>query len=82
MALDFAGDDIRVNIVCPGPIESELLRSNLGDELTRENIQQRSAQKRIGDVEEVAAAVLFLASEEASLITGVALAVDGGRAFH
>jgi NAD(P)-dependent dehydrogenase (short-subunit alcohol dehydrogenase family) len=50
--------------------------------VTVEEVRQRYAMRRIGTVSEVAAAVLFLLSDEASFVTGAALAVDGGRVFH
>src|SRR5471030_2799253 len=75
---------IRVNSMSPGPIETPALE-NAG--LTAEQVKQAAAQfatevplGRRGQPEEVAAAVLFLASDESSYITGVDLAVDGGMA--
>src|ERR1700675_4022448 len=75
---------IRVNSMSPGPIETPALE-NAG--LTAEQVKQAAAQfatevplGRRGKPEEVAAAVLFLASDESSYITGVDLAVDGGMA--
>lgn len=75
---------IRVNAVSPGPIDTEAL-AKAG--LTPEQAEQAAAQfvtqvplGRRGKPEEIAAAVVFLASDEASYITGVELAVDGGMA--
>ena len=82
MAIDFAADNIRVNCVCPGSIDTPLLRA--AAELTG-NSQQAIEEwadahvlKRLGQPEEVAQVVLFLASNKASFITGAAYVVDGG----
>ena len=82
MAIDFAADNIRVNCVCPGSIDTPLLRA--AAELTG-NSQQAIEEwadahvlKRVGQPEEVAQVVLFLASNKASFITGAAYVVDGG----
>jgi len=75
---------IRVNSMSPGPIETPALEK-VG--LSAEQVEQAAAQfvsrvplGRRGKAEEIAAAVLFLASDESSYITGVDLAVDGGMA--
>ncbi len=80
MALDFADRNLRVNAVCPGYVRTELtapLFERLGRELF-EHLVSAHAMKRLGRPEEISRAVLFLLSEEASFITGVALPVDGG----
>lgn len=82
LALDLAKDGIRANTVCPGATDTELFRTWLGGGVTVEDVKTRYALNRIGTVPEIAAAVLFLLSDEASLVTGSALAVDGGRVFH
>ena len=76
---------IRVNSMSPGPIETPALEKTTG--LTVEQAEQAAAQfvsqvplGRRGKPEEIAAAVVFLASDESSYITGVDLAVDGGMA--
>ena len=81
-----AGDGIRVNCVCPGPIETPMLRTTFasaGDEAAaaeREILfRTRNPMSRFGTPEEVADTALFLLSDTASYITGVALPVDGGR---
>jgi NAD(P)-dependent dehydrogenase (short-subunit alcohol dehydrogenase family) len=85
MALDLA-PKIRVNCVCPGAIDTPLLRSSIrtgadpGAEL--DSIVARYPLKRLGEPEEIARAILFLASPEARYVTGVALAIDGGRTLH
>lgn len=79
-ALEYASKGIRVNAVCPGFIETPMLERAgiLGDEVTRKSIESMHALNRLGTAEEVAAAVLFLASRNASFITGHPLLVDGG----
>lgn len=79
-ALKLADHNIRVNSVSPGWVWSDPIRDMSGDD--REMVDRIGANMhlagRIGDPEEVAAAVIFLASDEASFITGTDLAVDGG----
>jgi NAD(P)-dependent dehydrogenase (short-subunit alcohol dehydrogenase family) len=85
MALDLA-PKIRVNCVCPGAIDTPLLRSSIrkGADPAAElnSIVARYPLKRLGEPEEIARAILFLASPEAKYVTGVALAIDGGRTLH
>jgi NAD(P)-dependent dehydrogenase (short-subunit alcohol dehydrogenase family) len=80
MALDYAQDGIRVNCLCPGLIETPLVAGLLSPELAHVREQMRSwhALQRLGRPEEVAACALFLASDDASFVTGHALVVDGG----
>ena len=74
---------IRVNMVSPGPTETPLIHRNVGmnpDAVNalREHMIANTPMRRMGEPEEVARAVLFLSSDEASFITGVDLFVDGG----
>jgi NAD(P)-dependent dehydrogenase (short-subunit alcohol dehydrogenase family) len=82
LGAELVGRGIRVNCVSPGPIDTPLFtRSGIpSEELAgvRETIRGQIPMKRFGTSEECAAAVLFLASSEASFITGVDLLVDGG----
>ena len=82
LAMDLASSDIRVNAVCPGAVDTDLFRQNIRDESDIEHVKSRYAMNRLGEVSEIADVVTFLLSDEASLITGSALAVDGGRVFH
>jgi NAD(P)-dependent dehydrogenase (short-subunit alcohol dehydrogenase family) len=76
-ALRFAKDRIRVNCVCPGHVDTALTYT-LKDPHVRDALISRYPLGRLGTAEEIAAAVLFLASEEASFVTGTELIVDGG----
>ena len=73
---------IRANAVCPGFTDTPLVREGLESrddpEAAREKLESQYALKRIGQPEEIADAILFLASDEASFVTGHALVVDGG----
>jgi meso-butanediol dehydrogenase / (S,S)-butanediol dehydrogenase / diacetyl reductase len=82
-ALENAKHKIRVNCVCPGPINTrvtQLLGGNDPGGLLRKF--NESPIGRIGEPEEIANAVIFLSSEEASLITGAAIVADGGLTAH
>ena len=78
MAIDFAKDNIRVNCLCPGFVETDLTKSLTKDPKTRESLENRHPIGRLGKPEEIASAALYLSSDEASYITGVSLAIDGG----
>ncbi len=82
MALDFAKDNIRVNCVCPGAIDTPLLRwaASLDEDPQRviEGCHKLSPLGRMGRPEEIARVIVFLASDLASYITGTAIAADGG----
>lgn len=78
-ALELAGDGIRVNAVCPGVIDTPALRRALARAPEREaTLAAAVPVGRLGRAEEVARAILFLASDEASYITGSMLIIDGG----
>ena len=76
--------NIRVNAVCPGAVETPMTAGFLRDAsgVIAPSIANRYAMKRPGEPTEIAAGILFLLSHEASFVTGVSLAVDGGRTFH
>ena len=82
IALDFAARNIRANCVCPGAIDTPMLRWSAGQmespEKMIEAISRMHALGRIGRPEEVAHAIAFLASDWAAFITGASLVVDGG----
>jgi NAD(P)-dependent dehydrogenase (short-subunit alcohol dehydrogenase family) len=84
LARELAADRIRVNCICPGAVDTPLLRRFTGSgERADEEVAavgRRAPLGRVARPEEIAAAALFLVSDEASFITGVALPVDGGAA--
>ncbi|MCU0642113.1 MAG: glucose 1-dehydrogenase [archaeon] len=82
VALDFAKSGVRVNCVCPGatmtPMVERFVAKSPNPEKTFEDLAKMHPMGRMAKPEEIANAVLFLASDESSFITGQALAVDGG----
>jgi NAD(P)-dependent dehydrogenase (short-subunit alcohol dehydrogenase family) len=86
LAMELAEAGIRVNIVCPGAVETPLFRSSIADgetgEAQLESVRARYALGRIAEPDEIAAGIAWLMSTDSSYVTGVALAVDGGRTFH
>ena len=82
MADEFAGRGIRVNVVSPGPIDTSLPDRTLGVPPEASSfVRQRMSETplgRVGTIEELAHAVLFLASDQAAFVTGAELVVDGG----
>ena len=79
MALALAEKGIRVNAIGPGSIMTDLLRTVMDDEEARRRILSRTPLGRCGEPEEVARIALFLASDDASYITGQIIYADGGR---
>ncbi len=79
VALEVGELGIRVNAVAPGPIQTGMLDRFTGGEEVKVYLAQLNAQKRIGRPDEIARAVLYLASDDASFVTGHILNVDGGK---
>jgi len=82
MALDYAGDRIRVNCICPGSVDTPMLRRNAAAVGDADTVLKRWGSAypigRIGQPNEIARLVVFLMSAEASFITGAAYVIDGG----
>ena len=83
-ALEFAGDGIRVNAVCPAPVETEMMRrlergiNPDQPELAKQDFSARNPMQRYGEPDEVAALVAFLCSADASYLNGAIVPIDGG----
>ncbi len=78
MAIDHAADHIRVNAIAPGPTDTPMLRRVMSQEEI-DTFAATFPARRLGQPSEIAAAALFLASDEASFVTGAIFAVDGGQ---
>lgn len=82
IAIDYAGDNIRVNCICPSEVDTPMHRTFIAESPdpaeTRRRLMERIPLGRVARPDEIATAALFLASDASSYITGVALPVDGG----
>jgi NAD(P)-dependent dehydrogenase (short-subunit alcohol dehydrogenase family) len=79
-ALDYAGSNIRINAICPGIIDTEMMdRFTEGTDEGRDRVIAQEPIGRMGRPEEIAAAVVWLCSDAASFVTGHALVADGGQ---
>ena len=79
-ALDYAGSNIRINAICPGIINTEMMdRFTEGTDEGRDRVIAQEPIGRMGRPEEIAAAVVWLCSDAASFVTGHALVADGGQ---
>ena len=77
-ALEYAKDNLRVNAVCPGYIDTPLLQPLFANEDRKEQVVSCHPVGRLGQPEEIAEAVIWLSSDAASFVTGHSMAVDGG----
>jgi len=78
MAVEFARQNIRLNAICPGPVETPLLAQLLSDPARRQRRMVHIPMGRLARAKEVAQAALFLASDESAYVNGATFTVDGG----
>jgi NAD(P)-dependent dehydrogenase (short-subunit alcohol dehydrogenase family) len=78
-AIRLAPHGIRVNAIGPGSIKTDMLKTTMTDQTAANRIMSRTPLGRVGEPEEIAAIAAFLASSEASYITGQVIYADGGR---
>ena len=78
-ALEAASSGVRINAVAPGPIETGMLNRFTGTSERKAALLKTVPLGRVGDPADIARAAVFLASEDASFITGQILTVDGGK---
>ena len=78
MALDYAEENIRVNCICPGFVETPLVAGVVKTPQEYRNLADRHPMRRLAQPEEIAYGALYLASDESAFVTGIALPIDGG----
>ena len=78
MALDYAQDNIRVNCISPGFVETPLVAGVVKTPAEYQKLADKHPMRRLGQPEEIAYGALYLASDESAFVTGIALPIDGG----
>lgn len=78
MALDYAQDNIRVNCICPGFVQTPLVAGVVKTPEEYQKLANKHPMRRLGQPEEIAYGALYLASDESAFVTGIALPIDGG----
>jgi NAD(P)-dependent dehydrogenase (short-subunit alcohol dehydrogenase family) len=79
MAIECAKYDVRVNCIAPGYVRTELIDDLVTEgKISLEGIEKRTPQRRMGTIEEIASAVIYVASPGANFMTGSVMNVDGG----
>ena len=78
MALDYAENNIRVNCICPGFVETPLVAGVIKTPEEYQTLANKHPMCRLGQPEEIAYGALYLASDESAFVTGIALPIDGG----
>ena len=78
MALDYAENNIRVNCICPGFVETPLVAGVIKTPEEYQTLADKHPMCRLGQPEEIAYGALYLASDESAFVTGIALPIDGG----
>ena len=78
MALELAPKNIRVNTIAPTFIMTEMVREGFKDETFKNYVMSKIKLGRMGELEDIMGAIVFLASDAAALITGTSLLIDGG----
>ena len=82
LSVDYAGEGVRINSVCPGFVETPMTDDYLDEEQFYEFVRGQTPMGRVAEPDEISGIVAFLASEEASYITGANIPVDGGWTAH
>lgn len=86
LARETARNGLRVNVVCPGPTDTALLRSFVGEgdygQKIYDGLKRAIPLKRLGQPDDVPGMVAFLASDDANFITGQSISVSGGLTMH